>query len=182
MPAARRSTRSGTWRSRCPILLRLVEITAATLRPVLDLAVTDDQTAFVASNAVSIAEAHFEPGAWFRSIAAGAEPVGFAMVFDPTLPGADPGPDWDARTVVLWRFMIDHRFQRRGFGRGAIALLAAHARSRPGLARFATTYVEGPGGPAAFYLRLGFRPTGRRVDGEAEAVMPLDARGALTSA
>jgi diamine N-acetyltransferase len=153
--------------------LRLIEITAATLRPVLGLAVAADQTAFVASNAVSIAEAHFEPGAWFRCIAAGAEPGGFAMVFDPTLPGAEPGPDWDARTLVLWRFMIDHRFQRHGFGRGAIALLAAHARSRPGIARFATTYVEGPGGPAAFYLRLGFRPTGRLVDGEAEAVMAL---------
>jgi diamine N-acetyltransferase len=153
--------------------LRLVEITADTLFPVIRLAVAPDQRAFVADNAVSIAEAHFEPAAWFRALVAGDEPVGFAMLHDPTLPGAAPADGFDPQTVLLWRFMIDRRFQRRGHGRRAIDLLAAHVRSRPGIARFATSYVEGPGGAGSFYRGLGFVETGRQVDGETEAVLAL---------
>ena len=153
--------------------LRLVEITGATLWPVLRLAVAPDQRGFVAENAVSIAEAHFEPAAWFRAIALDAEPVGFAMLHDPSLPGAGPATDCDPDTVMLWRFMIGEQHQRRGFGRGAMDLLADHVRSRPGISRFATTYVLGPGGPAGFYRSLGFVETGRIVDGETEAVIAL---------
>jgi diamine N-acetyltransferase len=153
--------------------VRLVEITAATLRPVLRLAVAPDQTHRVASNAVSIAQAHFEPGAWFRAIEAGTEPVGFVMLHDPTLPGAEPWPAYDAHCVVLWRLMIDARFQGRGYGRQAVTLASDHAATRPGVRRFFVTYVPGPEGPEAFYCRLGFVPTGRLVDDEAEAVLKL---------
>ena len=127
----------------------------------------------MAPNAVSLAQAHFEPGAWFRAIADADDLVGFAMIFDPTLPGAVPWPDLDTRTIMLWRFMIDHASQRHGLGAAAIARLAAHARTRPGITRFATSYSEGPGGPADFYRRTGFVATGRRLEDEAEAVMHL---------
>lgn len=153
--------------------LQLVEITAETLFPVIRLAVAPDQRGFVAENAVSIAQAHFEPAAWFRALAAGGEPVGFAMLHDPSLPGAAPDPEGDPATVTLWRLMIDQRFQRRGFGRRAIELLTAHVRTRPGIARFATTWVPGPGSPGPFYRGLGFVETGRIVDGETEAVLAL---------
>ncbi len=49
--------------------VRLVEITQATVDVVLGLAVAPEQARFVATNAVSLAQAHFEPGAWFRAIA-----------------------------------------------------------------------------------------------------------------
>jgi diamine N-acetyltransferase len=153
--------------------VRLVEITAGTLRPVLKLGVGPGQAGFVADNAVSIAQAHFEPAAWFRAIVAGEEPVGFAMIHDPTLPGATPDPDLDGATITLWRLMIDARFQGRGYGGRAVALLVNHARTRPGITRFATTYVEGDGGPAGFYRRLGFTPTGRVIEGESEAILDL---------
>ena len=153
--------------------VRLVEITQATVDVILGLAVAPEQARFVAPNAVSLAQAHFEPGAWFRAIADADDLVGFAMIFDPTLPGAVPWPDLDTRTIMLWRFMIDHASQRRGLGAAAIARLAAHARTRPGITRFATTYSEGPGGPADFYRRTGFVATGRRLEDEAEAVMHL---------
>jgi diamine N-acetyltransferase len=152
---------------------RLVEIAQGTLQPVLSLAVAPVQAHFVAPNAVSIAEAHFEPGAWFRAIESDGEPVGFAMIFDPTLPGARAEPPFDEKTILLWRFMIDHRFQGQGFGRDAIACLVEHVRTRPGISHFAVTYVEAPGGPAPFYQRVGFLPTGRILDSEAEAVLAL---------
>jgi diamine N-acetyltransferase len=153
--------------------LQLVEITAETLMPVLRVAVAADQRAFVAENAISIAQAHFEPGAWFRAIALGDEPVGFAMLHDPTLPGAGPAYECDPDTVMLWRFMIGEPFQRQGFGRRAIGLLTGHVRSRPGITRFATSWVPGPGNPGPFYRGLGFVETGRVVDDEIEAVIAL---------
>jgi diamine N-acetyltransferase len=153
--------------------VRLVEITQESLQPVLRLAVAPAQSQFVASNATSIAEAHFAPGARFWAIESDGEPVGFAMIFDPTLPGAWSEAPFDDATILLWRFMIDHRVQGRGFGRAAMDHLIAHVRTRPGITRFAVTYTEGPGGPAGFYRRMGFVPTGRMVDTEAEATMAL---------
>lgn len=59
----------------------LREITAETVRSVTALAVAPAQLGYVASNANSIAEAYFEPKAWFRAVAAGEELVGFVMVY-----------------------------------------------------------------------------------------------------
>ena len=49
----------------------LREVTAETVRTICDLQVRPEQQAFVASNAVSIAQARFDPKAWFRAIYAG---------------------------------------------------------------------------------------------------------------
>jgi diamine N-acetyltransferase len=50
----------------------LREITHETLGAILKLKVAPSQESFVASNAVSIAQAHFQPEtAWFRGIYAG---------------------------------------------------------------------------------------------------------------
>lgn len=106
-----------------PITLR--EITKETLREVLMLKVAPEQERFVASNAVSIAQAHFHPEvAWFRAIYADETPVGFLMVED----------DLDKPEVYLWRFMIDHRFQKLGYGRGRSSscwTTSASAPARP---------------------------------------------------
>jgi diamine N-acetyltransferase len=153
--------------------IRLVEITQETLSAVLNLKVTEVQSRFVATNAISIAQAHFEPSAWFRAVAEDDRLVGFAMVFDQTLPGAAPDPELGLDIIMLWRFMIDAEAQGRGIGRRALDLVADYARTRPGITRFATTYGLGPGGPRDFYLHSGFVETGRILDGETEAIRPL---------
>jgi diamine N-acetyltransferase len=61
--------------------ITLREITEDTLRPVLDMEVTPSQRKMVASNARSIAQAHFSRHAWFRAIYAGKTPVGFVMLY-----------------------------------------------------------------------------------------------------
>ena len=53
----------------------LREVTADTVRAVCELAVGPDQDGLVAPNSVSIAQAYFEPKAWFRAIYAGEEPA-----------------------------------------------------------------------------------------------------------
>jgi diamine N-acetyltransferase len=151
--------------------ITLREITSETVGAVTRLSVTPSQQGFVASNAVSLAEALFSDEAWYRAIYDGDELVGFVMLADETLrtePPAEPN-------IGLWRLMIDQRYQGRGFGREAMRLVVDHVRSRPGVRYFYTSYVPGPGGPGPFYLGLGFEPNGEIEDGEVVVLYPLRA-------
>lgn len=142
----------------------LREVTKQNLREILRLKVGDSQERFVASNAVSIAQAHFDPDvAWFRAIYDNDQPVGFVMIDDnPAIP-----------RYTLWRFMIDHRFQRKGLGRAAIEAVLAHVRGRPGASELYTSCVDAAGGPGPFYERLGFAYTGETDEGERVMVKSL---------
>ncbi len=127
------------------------------MRSICKLAVAPSQQHFVASNAVSIAQAYFErETAWFRAVYADETPVGFLMLED------DP----TAQEYSLWRFMIDARFQGHGYGRRALELLIAHVRTRPGATELFTSCVPGDGSPCPFYERMGFVYTGEEDDGE----------------
>lgn len=138
-------------------VVSLREVSRATVRDIVRLQVAPEQARFVASNGMSIAEAHFSPEvAWFRAIYAGDHPVGFVMLED------EP----EKQRYFLWRFMIDARYQRLGFGRRALALVVAYVRTRPGATAFGTSCVPGEGGPQPFYERLGFVDTGTEEDGE----------------
>jgi diamine N-acetyltransferase len=142
----------------------LREITKETVRLVTALDVGPDQHGLVAPNSVSIAEAHFEPKAWFRAIYLGEEPAGFAMVW------RDPGE----RVFYIWRFMVDARFQGKGVGRRALELLLDEARA-DGVDEVTLSVVpEGPRSALAFYERCGFRTTGEMHGGEAEMKLSLD--------
>jgi len=119
--------------------------------------------AWIAANAVSIAQAHFEPAAWFRAIYAGDEPIGFVMLYDPTRAAKpDDGPE----IAFLWRLMIDAKHQRRGYAAQALAILIEHVRTLPGVKALRTSYVDKPGNASPLYLRLGFVPTGAVDEGE----------------
>ena len=150
-------------------IVSLREITASTVRAVTDLSVAPKQDDYVASNAVSIAQAHFHPEAWIRAVCAGADLVGFVMVRDETL----LKPELPRPTLSLWRFMIDHRFQKFGYGRKALALVVDYARSRPGIESMQTSYVEGPNEPREFYLSFGFHPTGE-IKSNGEVCLTLE--------
>ncbi len=156
-------------------VVTLAEVTADTLGAIIELDVAPEQRGFVASNAVSIAEAHFKKGAWFRAIEADGAPVGFVMLFDPTLPGATVGADDDPGDILLWRLMIDRRFQRSGIGRKALDQVVVHARARPGAKRLVSSFGPGESGPGGFYLRYGFTKTGAMNDDgtEVEIAYPL---------
>jgi len=135
----------------------LREITEDTVRTICNLSVRDDQKQFVAPNAVSIAQAYFSKHAWFRAIYADETPIGFLMLED-----QPEKPEY-----YLWRFMIDARYQRMGFGRRAIALLIEHVQTRPNATEFLTSVLQADGGPQGFYEKLGFKLTGEYEEGEA---------------
>lgn len=138
----------------------LREVTRDTVRDVCKLDAGDGGKQ-VAPNAVSIAQAHFEPAAWFRAIYAGDTPVGFVMLYDPSQSPAPEDPDF-----FLWRLMVDKEHQGRGYGAAAIELLVAHVRTRPGAKELMVSHVKGQEDLARFYQARGFAYRGDEYDGE----------------
>lgn len=136
----------------------LREITAETVRDICKLSetLTPPKKFMVAPNAISIAQAYFEPHAWFRAIYAGDTPVGFAMLYD------DP----EAQEYFLWRFMIDGRHHGKGFGRRGLEQVIEYVRTRPGARTLETSCGQGAGSPEGFYLALGFQRSGKMFDNE----------------
>lgn len=130
--------------------LELREVAKHTVREVCALEVRDEQKGYVASNALSIAQAHLEPSAVFRAVYLGERPIGFVQWREAETPG----------TVVLWRFMIDRAHQAAGHGGAALALCLHKMRSR-GFQTVETSVVLGPASPLAFYLRQGFEEVGQ---------------------
>lgn len=149
-------------------VVTLREITKDTVVKICMLETLKTQEKFVAPNAVSLAQALFEPDhAWFRAIYADETPVGFLMLYDDpeyvetTEQGTITRPEY-----YLWRFMIDARYQRIGFGRKALDLLVEHVKTRPNATHLSLSYVPDEGGPADFYHRYGFVDTGAVEDDE----------------
>lgn len=161
------------WRARPtgrPDDVALVPVDASNTRTVWRLATHRSQERFVATTAVSFADALFPESVdgvplvpWLRMITADGEPAGFLMLAEVTPTVPDP---------YLWRLLVDRRHQRRGIGARAIGLLAGRLREQ-GRTRLVTSWVEGPGGPEPFYRRLGFVPTGEVDDGETVAALRL---------
>lgn len=139
-------------------VISLREITEETLRPILRLKVAPQQEKYVASNAVSIAQAYFQrDNAWFRGIYADETAVGFLML--------DDRPN--EASYFLWRFMIDAKYQKFGFGRRAIERLIEHVKTRPNATSLGVSCVpDDEGSPCAFYEKLGFVYTGEKDEDE----------------
>ena len=139
-----------------PEKVSLRDVTKDTLQSVLDLKVSPDQEMFVATNAKSIAQAHFHENAWFRAVYAGDTPVGFVMISDIPEKGE----------YFLWRFMIAAEHQGKSYGRQALTLLIEHVKTRPQAKELLTSHVPGEGSPGGFYEKMGFEYTGEEYDGE----------------
>lgn len=136
--------------------LTLREVTAETVRSICDLQVHESQRGFVASNAVSIAQAYFCPQAWFRAVYFADTPVGFVMMYE----------DAEKPEYYLWRFMIDKDHQGKGYGKAAMQLIIDDVRHRENASELALSCDPGESGPENFYRRLGFSPTGEYMGSE----------------
>lgn len=131
--------------------------------PILKLKVHESQAEFVASNAMSLAQAHFHDDSWYRGIYLGNEPIGFIMMEVSTVPleGLDL-----VGQPYLWRFMIAERFQGNGYGKKALQLAIDEIKTWPNATTLFTSYQPGNGSPEKFYLSFGFLNTGIKEDGE----------------
>jgi diamine N-acetyltransferase len=145
-------------------VVSLREITEHNRAAVEALAVTAEQSQYVASVAESLVEAAEFPDAkpWYRAVYADDEPVGFVMISDGI---TVDNPEY-VGPYYLWRLLVDHRFQGRGYGTATLDLVVEHVRTRPDARVFLTSHVVGPTSPLTFYQQYGFRLTGEVHDGE----------------
>ncbi|MFX1418901.1 MAG: GNAT family N-acetyltransferase [Promethearchaeota archaeon] len=142
----------------------LKKITKINLRSILNLDVKPGQKNLVASNAVSIAEAHFNKDAWFRAIYADKNPIGFVMISDSSLkhksnPNHRP-------SYFLWRFMIDAKHQGNNYGKEAMKIIIDHVKSRPNAEELLLSHSKLDGHAGEFYKRCGFEYTGGEIGDE----------------
>lgn len=138
-------------------------VTRETLTPLLRVKTRPDQDHLVAPNAVTIAQAAYEPGGHVWGLWDGETAVGLLAMLDPHEAILEGGDDPDG--AYIWRLLIGAEFQGKGYGRAAIGLALAQARSW-NLPRVATSVVDSPDSNIGFYEHLGFRRTGTFVDGE----------------
>lgn len=75
--------------------------------------------------------------------------------------------------MVLWRLMIDRRYQRQGLGRRTLDAVRKHIIGLGRFRRLLTSCVPSPGGPKDFYLSYGFTETGRLWDNGTEVEIAL---------
>ncbi|UCE23684.1 MAG: GNAT family N-acetyltransferase [Candidatus Zixiibacteriota bacterium] len=141
----------------------LREVTADTVNAILALEVADNQKGFVATNAKSIAQAHFSEHAWFRAIYADEIPVGFVMLHIDTV----------KHEYFLWRFMIDRNHQKNDYGLRAMEQIIEYVRTLPGAEKIELSFVPGDGDPSGFYAKLGFVMTDRWEGKERIMVLTL---------
>lgn len=134
----------------------------------LSKTLSESQQTHVADNAVSIAQAHFEPLAWFRGIYAGETPVGFIMLY--------VGPDDEQEgNPTIW-FPGGH--DRRRVSENGLRAQSAGDHLRYGAGAGSEGIVRqlpspGPDGPEGFYRRLGLTPTGKWYGEELEMALRL---------
>lgn len=149
-------------------MIEALEITASTIDDLLRLDVRDDQDHLVASNAVTIAQAHYRPYSWVRGLWSDGKAVGLMAMID--LPDADE--DGLENAAYLWRLMIDEDHQGNGYGRQAVELAFEQAR-RWRRDTLCVHVCDGEGNALELYRRFGLEPTGRIDDGEMFLLGPI---------
>lgn len=127
-------------------MINLREITSKNLKSIIDLNVKEDQKDYVASNSVSIAQGHYSKSAWFKGIFNDDRPVGFVML----------DLIEEENKCFLWRFMIDRKYQGKGFGKIALTQVIDFVRSLNLYTYIATSYVPAENGAGGFYKNFGF--------------------------
>ena len=149
--------------------VELVEITEANRDAVLAVSLAPGQERFVSDVADSLAQAveHAYANPWYRAVYAAGAPIGFVMLSW----NVTPRPPSVLGPWFLWKLIIDARHQGHGYGADVVRQVAALVRAE-GATELLTSYVPGEGGPAGFYARLGFVPTGA-VDEDGEVILRL---------
>ena len=127
-------------------MINLKEITSKNLKSIIDLNVKEDQKDYVASNSVSIAQGHYSKSAWFKGIFNDDRPVGFVML----------DLIEEENKCFLWRFMIDRKYQGKGFGKIALTQVIDFVKSLNLYTYIATSYVPAENGAGGFYKNFGF--------------------------
>lgn len=114
--------------------VHLEKITWDNYDRIIHLQVTKEQRNFVARNARSLIHAYValsqgEIIPYPFGIYLGKKPIGFVMI---GYNGYEEGdPEFMKNTYFIWRFMIDRRYQGKGYGRKAFGLALDFVKTFP---------------------------------------------------
>jgi diamine N-acetyltransferase len=154
------------------VAVTLEEITDQNREAVLALRVAPGQERFVSSVEDSLAAAADYPEArpWYRAVFASDEPagpVGFVMMsWD-----CEPRPPEIIGPWLLWKLLIDERYQGRGYATAVVRQIAELVRAE-GATELLTSYLPEDDWFAGFCQWLGFVPTGE-LDDRGEVIVRL---------
>ena len=135
--------------------ITLRDITGDNYFQVLELKISPEQEAakFVAPVVRSLADAWYyrdEGITYPKAIYAKDDLVGFIM-YD-----LDP----EEQQVFIWRFLIDQRYQGKGYGRQTIEVVLKMAKEQAQMTKVVADYVDGNEPMKKILLGLGFEETG----------------------
>lgn len=151
--------------------LDFLMLTEGQLDGLMSLRVAKDEEHLIAPVAEWLAEAAFTPDAISYGIYASRKPVGLLSLIDPRLIDEDDDMShFQADCLFVWRVMTDYRCRRQGYGKAAMQFIIDYARCIGLDGVSLTTMDQEKGNALPFYERLGFQPTGRRIDNEIELV------------
>lgn len=158
--------------------IKFLEITNTNVINVCCLDVFEHQKSFVAPNAVSLSEAFASRNenkfAMPFGIYDGDTLIGFIMFGFDTV--SDPyGPEIAKENYVLWRLMIDKKYQGRGYGKPVLRKAIEYLRTFPaGKANYVWLSYEKENVSARnMYLSFGFEENGQFCGEEIAAVYDL---------
>lgn len=145
----------------------LREVTRDSWEECVRLKVAEEQAGYVAANVYSLAESRFYPEMVPLAIYAGETMVGFVMY------GLDPRD----HQYWIYRLMVDHMHQGKGYGRAAMVQTLDRLRQIPGCTAAVIGYEPENAAAARLYASLGFRETGLAPWGEMVAKLVLAPAG-----
>ena len=140
-------------------MIKLEKITADNLEDVLKLKVSKAQENFVSTTAYSLAQAYVYRG--------NAYP--FAIYADDTLVGFIMFGFYELRNqYTLWKFLIDEKYQNKGYGKIALLLGIEYMKKQHGIKEMYTGVAIDNNVAEHLYQSIGFQTTGLVENGMKE--------------
>jgi histidinol dehydrogenase len=166
--AAELRLREGAVAPPAPVAFSVRPVDRSNAEAVMKLQVAPGQRSFVAPVDRSLAQVAYEPCGRAMAMFDGEQAVGMMLLYDVRKDEEEP-----ANQLYVWRLLVDARFQKRGYGRLAMAWVVDEAR-REGYAEVGLSHVDKPGHAGAFYEKLGFAYTGEVDEGERKMLLKLE--------
>ena len=160
-------------------MFKLKKINRKNVGEILKLEVFDNQKRFVASNNISIIEAYIaiteNNDVFTFGIYNDDAPVGFLMIGFDVNSDDEGAPKIAKGNYNIWRFMIDKKFQGKGFGKKAMNLALEFVNTFPcGTAKYCWLSYESDNDIARqLYQSVGFVETDEKDGEEIVAILKL---------
>ncbi|MBR3516040.1 MAG: GNAT family N-acetyltransferase [Lachnospiraceae bacterium] len=146
-------------------MINLRPVTNENFDEILELRVNEDQQSFVSPNAESLAQAYvYSETAWPFGVYEEDMLVGFIMM----------GYYEAKQYYTLWKFMIDQRYQHKGYGRQALKQGLAFIKEKFGPDEIYTGVAPGNRVAKGLYESVGFADTGFREFGMEEMCLKYE--------